>query len=793
MATEDNTTQHQDYIYNIKQLFQNFNKPKSSDFGALIDMADNDPIIRYHEVNGTIEQDIHEAINANLGFTTFYNEVHYFLHAVHGVYMFTDFSQGTYGKDTTKNDDGASGGSNVTRDQFLHIAPHPRLINDDEISEGKTYSSSLIESKFLDTEEGDTFYVSRQHPSTIATDSNINSNSTIRSINIISDLEYVEDASDANNKKGVLRYTTGTDSEPVINNLEINPYVETKLIRVYPTSDADIKRDFNLLPVPVRTFKRGDIILLEHDLTSVFDPSTGTVRNQGVQVYLIVAPFNITDEVFSINEVGFDLVDITGITMAEIQSLYYSKHEIDNLITAAAQGMQATEQNVDRMTAGNTPDKFIYDPTLWAVGTQILVINFYKNDGQKNGFIDNIPDGPDLPSGDPDDGTSLQIQGVFVVKDDSGHKWSYSYQLYTPHKHGWEDMDTEFRWMMMKQEDVSLTNFGAQNGTRPPSGSYHFTGDIKGVVENTEVKAGENKDRLDLLDLAGARIENIETDVTTITDNYLDKRVGGEITTGISVVGSPATHTASMTSFAIEMHNVNTNDFLDIDPTSLKIYNDGSAVGASYSTSGIENLIGASILKWNNSDNELGIGGGYRAGTALTVTGRTRLLADLVITDDAGGATEKYIEFSPTQMRITNGTSGTGLGVYEYNNIRVEESTGGYAGTLSTETVSLGSASMAGVTLDYTGLHIWNPTNGSTKYLNDRIRYDTEDLILFGSSSAGDTRGHVGIGGGPSNATLKVHGSIASTYINTGGGNYKLVVTTSPGTDSQTIYFVTDS
>jgi len=45
-------TQHEEMIYSLKRIFSNMAKPKSSDFGMLIDIADNDPIFRYHKVEG---------------------------------------------------------------------------------------------------------------------------------------------------------------------------------------------------------------------------------------------------------------------------------------------------------------------------------------------------------------------------------------------------------------------------------------------------------------------------------------------------------------------------------------------------------------------------------------------------------------------------------------------------------------------------------------------------------------------------------------------------------------------
>ena len=87
----DERTLHEDKIFAIKQLFTNMAKPRASDFGALIDMADNDPLFVAHSVPGTGNVEFHKDLNTTIDFVTNYNEIHLFIHSVYGTYVFNNF------------------------------------------------------------------------------------------------------------------------------------------------------------------------------------------------------------------------------------------------------------------------------------------------------------------------------------------------------------------------------------------------------------------------------------------------------------------------------------------------------------------------------------------------------------------------------------------------------------------------------------------------------------------------------------------------------------------------------
>ena len=517
----DERTQHEDEIFAIKQLFTNMAKPKSSDFGKLIDMADNNPIFEHHNVNGTGERQFHMDLIDMGSFPVEYNEIHLFLHEILGTYVLTNFEQGTYGGTT---------GIPLTANDFIHLGPHPNVISDKGISEYSAYSSKYIRDNYKNNDELETEFVSKTKPSLIKTLSEINSESGIYSTNIMSNLKY-EVSGEGVEAKGVLTYDIGTNLKPNPQELEINPFTKWRKFKVDPSQQApNIEYDFNYgSSTKNATFKRGDLIILEYDLRNMYDQILNTVIDMGLRYYIVTKDLALTPEAIVLTQ--GDYVDLTQIGWHELKEVFYEKNEIDNMMSAAANGVAQTEEYLTEMKQGG-----IYEPGLAATpeGTQFLVEKF-TNSENDDPSIENIPaDTVDV---------EWQVQGIFVsTLNSSGNAiWEYSYTFKIPHRHNAEELDGLQGWSQMEKGNVFLSWF---DGTDPIS--LHFPETLKTKYDT----ASSTAIRVD--ELVGPKGSETETVMTRLADaesnigglattqlKYLLKG-GGVMTGGLSIVSDPA-------------------------------------------------------------------------------------------------------------------------------------------------------------------------------------------------------------------------------------------------------------
>jgi len=464
---EEQRTLHEQYIYDIKSIFANFAKPKSSDFGVLIDMADNDPVYVTHYVNGTGDNEFHEDLNASMNFTTQYNEIHIFIHAVFGTYIFINFEIGSYGNSATL----------VTANDFIHLAPHPDLINDEAPSSHRTYSSEFIEENFIDDTEGDYRFVSRRQPTIIEKHSDINSDSNIYALNIAHDFTYIQDGV-GDDAKGVLEYKTGPITEEIVHKLEINPFNDWKLVQLGSSNSTDVIQAFNTLPSIERTFKRGDLVVIEHDLRNVLQPD-GTTIDYGKNLYLLIKDLEIIDTAVLLGQVEGELVDITGLSVQETKELFYTQDQVDLLIKGAKQGFtQVVPDLLDMVDDDGTGNPGPYSPANYEVGTQFLVNEFSYDQNETSGepgALSGIVNIPIAGGGDPN---AVQKQGVFVRNE--AVKWEYAYQMFVAHTHPISEISDIQPWSQLLQNAVSLSGFKADTNSK------HFSdADSSNIDTNT--------------------------------------------------------------------------------------------------------------------------------------------------------------------------------------------------------------------------------------------------------------------------------------------------------------------
>lgn len=476
-------------------LFNNGDKPSAQDFEALINFADSDTIWIRHEVNGTGKRSIEVDVNEFLTFTRRYNEVHLLAH-ITGTYIFKNLGLETYG----------NGAKPTNRTDFIHISPHPNIINDNAPnSEYSTLSAKYIHDNFDDQTELENNYVSRTRDTKIIDEEvDIQSYGDIKAHNVINEIKYDE---------GVLKMYKGADDKAYINKFHLAPDSKIVLINVPATDGApDIAAHFNDLSSSTRSFIKGDTVFLKYDLSDVEDRETKE-NSYGVRHYIIKKEFEFEAEPFVITNVAEDLISLSTITLHSIMSRVYTKEDVDSMLTAASQGITGSYEDY-----ASVP---VADADISVEGNSVIVesYNGETSIGAGDGNGGAIEDGE---------------RGVFRFDESwpiEGQEWRFMYTQKYDHTHRNGDLIDLKHWVKGEQSAVFLSGFIADDE------SLHFT-----KVFEDKINANESETIDNAADIA-SNLGHINTlfDTTNAHGGRLNVNEAAIINLGL--IKAPMVHT----------------------------------------------------------------------------------------------------------------------------------------------------------------------------------------------------------------------------------------------------------